>query len=82
MTAIIGAAAAAASTGVQMIWDQENPLKELCVNEKNPTFKIKATLELIIDGPCPLEESPTSIRNGQFQRGILQSIRHRLFHHL
>ena len=50
ITAIIGAAAAAASTGVQMVWDQENPLKELCVNEKNPTFKIKATLELIVDG--------------------------------
>lgn len=51
ITAIIGGAAAGISAGVQtLFWGQDNPLKELCVNEKNPTYKIKATLELYVDG--------------------------------
>ena len=50
LTAIIGGAAAAFSTVIQDELNKDNPLRELCVNEKNPTFKIKATLELIVDG--------------------------------
>jgi hypothetical protein len=49
ITAIIGAAAAGVSTVAQMEMNKDNPLKELCVNEKETPYKIKATLELIVD---------------------------------
>lgn len=50
ITAIIGAAVAAASTVIQNELNKDNPLKELCVNKRDTPYKIKATLELFVDG--------------------------------
>lgn len=50
ITAIIGGAVAAGATVIQGILNQDNPLKELCVNQRETPYKIKATLELFIDG--------------------------------
>lgn len=49
LTALIGGAAAAVSTVVQNELNKDNPLKELCVNKRETPYKIKATLELIVD---------------------------------
>ena len=50
LTAIIGISVAAASVGVQTILNADNPLRDLCVNNRDTHYKIKATLEIIIDG--------------------------------
>ena len=50
ITAIIGISVAAASVGVQTILNADNPLRDLCVNNRDTHYKIKATLEIIIDG--------------------------------
>ena len=49
ITAIIGISVAAASTFVQQTLNSDNPLK-VCINDRNTPYKIKATLELIVDG--------------------------------
>ena len=49
ITALIGGAVAAASTAVQSELNKDNPLRELCVNNRDTPYKIKATLELIVD---------------------------------
>ena len=49
ITALIGGAVAAASTVVQSELNKDNPLKELCINKRDAPYKIKATLELIVD---------------------------------
>ena len=49
ITALIGGAVAAASTVAQSEINKDNPLKELCVNKRDAPYKIKATLELIVD---------------------------------
>ncbi len=49
ITALIGLSAAGASTLVQQVLSADNPLK-VCINDKITPYKIKATLELIVDG--------------------------------
>ena len=49
ITAIIGISVAAASTFVQQSLNADNPLK-VCINDRNTPYKIKVTLELIVDG--------------------------------
>ena len=48
ITAVIGISVAAASTLVQQAINIDNPLK-VCINDRNTPYKIKATLELIVD---------------------------------
>ena len=49
ITAIIGISVAAASTFGQQALNPNDPLK-VCINDRITPYKIKATLELIIDG--------------------------------
>ena len=49
ITAIIGISVAAASTFIQQALNPNDPLK-VCINDRITPYKIKATLELIIDG--------------------------------
>ena len=49
ITAIIGISAAAASSTIQQLASSDNPLKN-CINDIDTPYKIKATLELIVDG--------------------------------
>ena len=48
ITAVIGISVAAASTLAQQAINIDNPLK-VCINDRNTPYKIKATLELIVD---------------------------------
>ena len=65
ITAIIGISVAAASTFVQQTLNSDNPLK-VCINDRNTPYKIKATLELIVDGEKA--EIPANIG---FQDGVV-----------
>ncbi|MFQ5783129.1 MAG: hypothetical protein ACE5GR_08800 [Nitrosopumilus sp.] len=49
LSAIIGISVAAASSSIQQWANSDNPLK-VCINDRETPYKIKATLELIIDG--------------------------------
>ncbi len=49
ITAIIGISVAAVSTFAQQALNVDNPLK-VCINDRITPYKIKATLELIVDG--------------------------------
>ena len=49
MTAIIGISAAAVSTFAQTALNPNDPLK-VCIDDKITPYKIKASLELIVDG--------------------------------
>lgn len=49
LTAIIGISAAVISTVAQTVLNPNDPLKA-CINDKTATYKIKATLEVIVDG--------------------------------
>ncbi len=49
ITAIIGVSAAAASSAFQYVVNPNDPLKA-CIDDKDTPYKIRATLELIVDG--------------------------------
>ncbi len=49
ITAIIAISVGLGSTVIQGQVDQNNPLK-ICINDRETPYKIKATLEIIIDG--------------------------------
>ena len=49
ITAIIGISVAAVSTFAQQALNVDNPLK-VCINDRITPYKIKASLELIVDG--------------------------------
>ena len=49
ITAIIGASAAGASSGLQQIVNLDNPLK-VCIDDRDTPYRISATLELVLDG--------------------------------
>ena len=49
ITAIIGISVAAVSTMAQQALNVDNPLK-VCINDRTTPYKIKASLELIVDG--------------------------------
>jgi len=70
ITAVIGISVAAASTFVQQLANMDNPLK-VCINGKNTSYKIKATLELIVDNKKA--EIPAKIgfnNDGKCQRSL------------
>ncbi|CDI06190.1 hypothetical protein [Candidatus Nitrosotenuis uzonensis] len=48
MTAIVGVGVAAASSGIQVVLNQDNPLK-VCINDRDTRFVITATLEVYVD---------------------------------
>ena len=49
ISAIIGVVVVIGMTTVQQFFDTDNPLK-VCINDRETPYKIKATLELVIDG--------------------------------
>jgi len=49
ISAIIGVVVVIGMTTIQQFFDTDNPLK-VCINDRETPYKIKATLELIIDG--------------------------------
>ena len=70
ITAVIGISVAAASTFAQQLANIDNPLK-VCINDKNTPYKIKATLELIVDNEKA--EIPAEIgfnNDGKCQRSL------------
>ncbi len=48
MTAIVGVGVAAASSGIQVVLNQDNPLK-VCINDRDTRFVVTATLEVYVD---------------------------------
>ncbi|CAE6494924.1 MAG: hypothetical protein QXE84_07520 [Candidatus Nitrosotenuis sp.] len=48
MTAIVGIGVAAASSGIQVVLNQDNPLK-VCINDRDTRFVVTATLEVYVD---------------------------------
>ena len=67
LTAIIGVGAAAASSTIQNIASSDNPLK-VCINDRETPYKIKATLELIIDGQKADIPANIGLNEGDCQR--------------
>ena len=62
ITAIIGISAAAASSMIQQVANVDNPLK-VCINDRDTSYKISATLELVVDG-LPVE-IPANVGNSE-----------------
>jgi len=71
ITAIIAISIGLGSTVIQGQLNQDNPLK-VCINDKETPFKIKATLEIIIDGlPTPIPANiNTGLNDGECQRAM------------
>lgn len=67
ITAIIGIAAAAASSTVQQLANIDNPLK-VCINDRETPYKIKATLELYVDGQKADIPANIGMNDGKCQR--------------
>ena len=71
LTAIIGISAAGLSTFVQTALNPNDPLKA-CINDKITHYKIKSTLELIIDGEKA--EIPSNVGNQENCRRSLYTL--------
>jgi len=70
ITAVIGISVAAASTFIQQLANTDNPLK-VCINDKNTPYKIKATLELIVDNEKAVIPAKVGFNNdGKCQRSL------------
>ncbi len=71
ITAIIAVSIGLGSTLVIGQLDQNNPLK-VCINDRETPFKIKATLEIIIDGlPTPIPANINAgLNDGECQRAM------------
>lgn len=69
ITAIIGISVAAASTFVQQTLNADNPLK-VCINDRTTPYKIKATLELIVDGQKAEIPANIGIQEGECKRTL------------
>ena len=70
ITAVIGISVAAASTFVQQLANMDNTLK-VCINDKNTPYKIKATLELIVDNEKAVIPAKIGFNNdGECQRSL------------
>ena len=67
ITAIIGVSAAALSSTVQQLANTDNPLK-VCINDRETPYKIKATLELIVDGQKADIPANIGLNDGECQR--------------
>ena len=69
ITAIIGISAAAISTTAQQLADPNNPLKA-CINDRDTPYKIRATLELIVDGQQAEIPANIGINEGECHRSM------------
>ena len=48
ITAVVGVVVASASSGIQILLNQDNPLK-VCINERDTNYRVSANLEVFID---------------------------------
>ncbi|MBA4460362.1 MAG: hypothetical protein ACE5Q4_01505 [Nitrosopumilus sp.] len=69
ITAIIGISVAAASTLLQQTLNADNPLK-VCINDRTTPYKVKATLELIVDGQKAEIPANIGIQEGDCKRTL------------
>ena len=69
ITAIIGISVAAASSFIQQAINLDNPLK-VCINDRNTPYKIKASLELIVDGQQAEIPARIGFGEGDCQRSL------------
>ena len=69
ITAIIGISVAAASSLVQQAVNLDNPLK-VCINDRNTPYKIKASLELIVDNRSADIPARVGFEEGGCQRSL------------
>jgi hypothetical protein len=69
ITAIIGISVAAASTLLQQTLNADNPLK-VCINDRATPYKVKATLELIVDGQKAEIPANIGIQEGDCKRTL------------
>ena len=69
ITAIIGISVAGASTLLQQVLSVDNPLK-VCINDRITPYKIKASLELIIDGEKADIPANIGIQEGECRRTL------------
>jgi len=69
ITAIIGISVAAASTLVQQTLNSDNPLK-VCINDRITPYKIKASLELFVDGEKAEIPANIGIQEGNCKRTL------------
>ena len=67
ITAIIGISAAAISSTAQQFANTDNPLK-VCIDDRDTPFKIKATLELYVDGQKADIPANIGLNEGECQR--------------
>ena len=67
LSAIIGIGAAAGSTAIQQIASSDNPLK-VCIDDRETPYKIKATLELYVDGKKADIPANIGLNDGECQR--------------
>ena len=67
LSAIIGIGAAAGSTAIQQVASSDNPLK-VCINDRETPYKIKATLELFVDGQKADIPANIGLNDGECQR--------------
>jgi len=69
ITAIIGISVAGASTLLQQVLSVDNPLK-VCINDRITPYKIKASLELIIDGEKADIPANIGLQEGECKRTL------------
>ena len=69
ITAIIGISVAGASTLLQQVLSVDNPLK-VCINDRITPYKIKASLELIIDGEKADIPANIGLQEGECRRTL------------
>ncbi len=69
ISAIIGISVAAASSLVQQAANMDNPLK-VCINDRDTPYKIKASLELFVDGQRADIPARIGFGDGECQRSM------------
>jgi hypothetical protein len=71
ITAIIAVSIGLGSTVIQGLFSQNDPLKA-CIEDRETPFKIKATLEIVIDGlPTPIPANINlGLNDGECQRAM------------
>jgi len=67
ISTIIGIATAGVASTIGSLGDENNPLK-VCIEDRNTPFKIKASLELIIDGEKADIPANIGLNDGECQR--------------
>ena len=67
ISAIIGVVVVIGMTTIQQFFDTDNPLK-VCINDRETPYKIKATLEIIIDGEKVDIPANIGLNEGECQR--------------